>query len=431
MIMCAHETSSLLHCVAIRHLLAVGLLLVTAAGVAMAEDWPEFRGPTGQGLARATAPPVQWDLTDDVRWKVPVPGKGWSSPIVHGGRVFLTTAVPSEEDPPKQQSLRALCLDAATGETLWDVEVFVKQMRPDEKINPKNSFASPTPITDGEYVFVHFGPDGTAGLDRDGKRIWTNDRLRYNSVHGAGGSPVFAGSRLVFLCDGAEAPFIVALERKTGMVAWRTSRPPITSPKWSFGTPLLIEVEGEPQLVSPAAGMVCSYDPSSGQELWRVVYPNKWSIVPRPVFSHGLVFVCTGYDGPAELLAIRPTGSGDVSDSHIAWQTDQSVPHIPSPLIAGNEIYLISDKGIASCRDVASGTLHWRQRLGGSFAASPVHADGRIYLQSEQGVCTVIAASREYRQLGSTDLSEPILASCAMADGAVFVRTESSLYRIE
>ena len=147
---------------------------------------------------------MKWDLQDDVRWKVPVPGKGWSSPIVHDGRIFLTTAVPSEEDPPKRQSLRALCLDAAKGETLWDVEVFVKQMGPDEKINPKNSFASPTPITDGEHVFVHFGPDGTACLDRDGKRIWANDRLRYDSVHGAGGSPVFAGSRLVLVQEATE-----------------------------------------------------------------------------------------------------------------------------------------------------------------------------------------------------------------------------------
>jgi outer membrane protein assembly factor BamB len=205
----------------------------------------------------------------------------------------------------------------------------------------------------------------------------------------------------------------------------------MASPRWSFGTPLVIEVEGAWQLIAPAAQMVCSYEPTSGEELWRVRYPNKWSIVPRPVFSHGLVFVCTGYPGSAQLLAIRPTGSGDVTDSHVAWRTDQHVPQIPSPLIVGDEIFLVSNDGIASCRDVASGTLHWRRRLGGSFSASPVHAHGRIYLQSEQGVCTVITASREYRRLGSTDLSKPILASCAFADGAIFVRTESSLYRIE
>jgi outer membrane protein assembly factor BamB len=194
---------------------------------------------------------------------------------------------------------------------------------------------------------------------------------------------------------------------------------------------LVIEVNSKPQVVCPAAQMVCSYDPVSGRELWRVRYPNKWSIVPRPVFSHGLVFVCTGYPGSAELLAIRPTGLGDVSDSHVAWRINKNVPQIPSPLIVKSEIFLISNDGIASCRDVASGALHWRQRLAGSYSASPVYAAGRIYLQNEQGVCTVISAGREYRQLAATDLAEPILASCAIADGAIFVRTQGSLYRIE
>jgi outer membrane protein assembly factor BamB len=206
----------------------------------------------------------------------------------------------------------------------------------------------------------------------------------------------------------------------------------MASPTWSFATPLVIEVEGSPQLVSPAAQMVCSYDPSSGEERWRVRYPNKWSIVPRPVFSHGLVLVCTGYDGPAELLAIRPTGSGDVTDSHVAWRTDNHVPHTPSPLVLGNEIYLVSDNGIASCRDVETGELHWRHRVGGNFSASPVHAAGRIYMVSEQGVCTVIAASgREYQELATNDLQEATLASFAVVDGAIIVRTEGHLYRIE
>ena len=335
------------------------------------------------------------------------------------------------EQPPKQQSLRVLCIAAANGEILWDVEAFVKQMAPGETLNPKNSFASPTPITDGKHVFVHFGPDGTACFDREGKRIWANDQVKYNSQHGAGGSPVISGERLIFHCDGAEDPFVVALHRDTGTVAWQTLRPPMASPKWSFATPLDIEVNGTRQLISPAAQMVCSYDPASGTELWRVRYPNKWSIVPRPVFAHGLVYVCTGYDGPAELLAIRPTGSGDVTDSHIAWRTDDNVPHIPSPLVVGDEIFLISDDGIASCRDAKTGERHWRQRVGGNFAASPVHGAGRIYLFSEQGVCTVIAADRKYRQLAVNDLQEPTLASCAIVDSALIVRTAEHLYRIE
>jgi outer membrane protein assembly factor BamB len=407
------------------------LLLAWSTAIATAEDWPEFRGPAGQGHSAASSLPVKWDLQADARWKVPIPGKGWSSPIVHDGRIFLTTAVPLEGDSPQRHSLRALAVDAATGRIVWDAEVFVKQIGPEETLNPKNSFASPTPITDGEHVFVHFGPDGTACLDRDGKRIWTNDSLRYNSVHGAGGSPIFAGSRLVFLCDGAEDPFVIALERDAGTVAWRTPRPPMASPRWSFCTPLAIDAEGRRQLVAPAAQMVCSYDPESGEELWRVRYPNKWSIVPRPVFSHGLVFVCTGYNGPAELLAIRPTGSGDVTDSHVAWRADNNVPYTPSPLIVGNEIFLVSDNGIASCRDVETGELHWRHRVDGDYSASPVYAAGRIYLVSERGVCTVIAASREYRELATNDLQEPALASFAVVEQAIIVRTERHLCRIE
>jgi len=258
-----------------------------------------------------------------------------------------------------------------------------------------------------------------------------NDGLRYNPQHGAGGSPVFAGSLLVFHCDGAEDPFVVALHRDSGAVAWRVPRPPAASPTWSFATPLLIDVNGTPQLVSPAAQMVCSHDPASGNELWRVRYPNKWSIVPRPVYSHGLVFVCTGYDGPAELLAIRPTGSGDVTETHVAWRTDSNVPHTPSLMVVGSEIFLVGDNGIVSCRDVITGALYWRHRVGGNFSASPVCAAGRIYIVSEEGVCTVFAAGREYRELAVTDLREQTLASCAVIDSSIIVRTAGHLYRIE
>ena len=411
--------------------LLIVLLLAWATSLVAADDWPEFRGPGGQGQSNAASLPLRWNRQANVRWKVPLPGKGWSSPVVHNGRIFLTTAVPSAEDPPKRQSLRALCLDAADGQLVWDVEVFVKPMKPDETINPKNSHASPTPITDGKHVFVHFGPDGTACLDRDGRRIWANDRLRYNSVYGPGGSTVFAGSRLVFLCDGADDPFVVALERDSGAVVWRTPRPPMDAPRWSFATPLVIEAAGRSQIICPAANMVCSYDPDSGKELWRVRYPNKWSIVPRPVFSHGLVFVCTGYTGTAELLAIRPTGSGDVTDSHVAWRTDSNVPHTPSLLAVGNELFLLSDKGIASCRDVETGAIHWRHRIGGNFSASPMYAAGRIYAISEQGVCTVFAAAREYRELAVNDVQEPVLASLAVVDQAILLRTEKHLYRIQ
>lgn len=412
-------------------LASLWILEVTCAHRASAEDWPEFRGPSGQGHATKISAPIPWDLTQQTRWKKPIPGKGWSSPIVYRGRLYLTTAVLSEEDPPQRRSLRALCLDATNGETIWDIEVFSKEIAPDEKIHKKNSFASPTPLTDGERLYVHFGPDGTAALDFDGKLIWANREIQFNSQHGGGGSPILSGNLLFFHCDGVDEPFVIALSRATGEVAWKTLRPKTDGQRFSFATPLEIEVAGKKQLISPASHMVCSYEPETGRELWRVHYPNKWSIIPRPVFSHGLVFVCTGYEGPAELLAIRPDGEGDVTETHVAWRTDENVSHSPSPLIVGDELYMMSDNGIASCRDVVTGNLHWRHRIGGNYSASPVYADGKIFFQSEQGVGTVIEAAREFKELGKNDFQEQTLASYAVADGAVYVRTESQLYRIE
>lgn len=410
---------------------AILLLLVVSALPGRAEEWPDFRGPGGQGLSTTTGLPVAFGPESHVRWKVPVAGKGWSTPIVDGGRVFLTTAVPSAESPPQRQSLRALCLDAASGKVLWDEELFSKDMSK-AKSHTKNSFASPSAITDGTLVHFHFGPDGTAALDRDGRVVWSNTELGYDPQHGAGSSPVFAGNLLVFTGDGVADPFVAALDRASGKVAWKTPRPEMPDPKWSFCTPLVIEVNGRLQVVSPAGHMVCSYDAETGRELWRVRYANKWSVVPRPVFSHGTVLVCTGYDGPAELLAIRPDGTGDVTDTHVVWRTDDNVPHNPSPVVVGDHVYLVADNGIVSCRDVRSGEAKWRKRLGGNFSSSPVHAGGTLWVASEQGTCTAFKASPEaYEELGTSDMGETIFASLAPAEGAFFLRTEGHLYRIE
>lgn len=409
--------------------LVVAVACAALPSLAHAGDWPAFLGPGARADAVGCKPPATWDLGTNVRWKVPIPGKGWSSPIVRGERIYLTTAVPSGGDPPERLSLRVVCLDLATGAVRWDHEVFSKAAG--GKLHKKNSHASPTPIADDERLFVHFGADGTACLDFDGKVIWTNDRLGYDPQHGAGGSPIFSGARLVFHGDGVEEPFIAAVARDSGELAWKSVRPETQTPRFSFCTPLEIEAEGRRQIVSPASHLVVSYDPATGTELWRVRYPNKWSVVPRPVFSHGLVFVCTGYDGPAELLAIRPTGSGDVTETHVAWKTDDNVPHNPSPLVVGDEIYLVADNGIVSCRDVATGTLHWRQRIGGNFSASPVHADGRIHVIDEAGVATIFAAGKAWKELGSCDFGEAALATPAFVDDAVLVRTEGHLWRIE
>jgi outer membrane protein assembly factor BamB len=406
-----------------------GAFLLASAALAGTEDWPEFRGPTGQGLATEVDVPIRWDVAKDATWRQAIPGKGWSSPILCNERLYLTTAVEANDDG-NQQSLRALCLSGATGSLLWDVEVFLRTA-PEVTIHTKNSFASPTPLTDGQRLYVHFGTDGTAALDLDGNILWTNREIRYNPRHGAGGSPVFSGPLLVFNCDGVEDPFVVALQRDSGKIAWRTNRPHTESQRFSFATPLEIDVHGKKQLVSPASHMVCSYEPESGREIWRVHYPNKWSVIPRPVFAHGLVYVCTGYEGPAELLAIRPDGEGDVTETHVAWRTNENVPHSPSPLIVDDCVFLVSDNGIASCRDARTGKLHWRQRLGGNYSASPLYAAGRVYFQSEQGTCTVIAARPEFEELARNEFNEPTLASFAVGDGALFVRTETQLYRFD
>jgi outer membrane protein assembly factor BamB len=399
-----------------------------ACASAPAADWPEFRGPDGQGHAEEHGLPVLWGPMKNVAWKVAVPGNGWSSPIVFKGRVYLTTAVPPTGGRKGELSLRALCLDAKSGTVVWDREVF-RQAAGAPGIHGKNSHASPTPLTDGERLYVHFGHQGTACLDLEGNVVWTNRELTYAPVHGNGGSPVLCGDLLVFSCDGGDKRFVAGLDRATGKLRWKADRPGKPSRNFSFSTPLLIEFQGRKQLISPASDMVIAYDPATGNELWKVRY-SGYSVIPRPVFGHDLVFVSTGFDSPT-LLAIRPDGSGDVTDSHVAWKTKKGAPLTPSPLLVGEQLYLVSDGGVVSCLDARTGSEHWHQRLGGAFSACPLYADDKIYVQSEEGVGTVLAAGTTFKQLGRNALGERSLASPAAAAGALFVRTDKHLYRIQ
>jgi outer membrane protein assembly factor BamB len=403
--------------------LLLGLAVVPGTG----GDWPEFRGPDGQGHGKESGLPVVWGPARNVTWKVPVPGKGWSSPIVWKGRVYLTTAVSAPDGPPDALSLRALCLDSATGKTIWDQEVF-REVPGSPRPHRKNSHASPTPLTDGQRLYVHFGYQGTACLDLEGKVVWENRELRFTPVHGSGGSPVLFDDLVIFSGDGSEQRFVAALEKATGKVRWKTDRPGDPPRKFSFSTPLVIDFEGRKQLISSASDMVLAYNPATGKELWKVRY-DGYSVIPRPVFGHGLVFVCTGFNVPT-LLAIRPDGTGDVTDTHIAWSMKRGTPHTPSPLLVGDDLYMISDTGTATCLDAKTGEVHWQERIGGNFSASPLYDDGKIYLQSEDGVGTVLAAGKTFKRLGRNSLGERSLASPAAAEGALFIRTEKHLYRI-
>ena len=395
------------------------------------DDWPQFRGPDGQGHAASRGLPLKWSKRKHIAWKVRIPGQGWSSPVVRQNQIWLTTAVDSN------RSLRAVCVDRRTGRLLHDVGVF--RINVPGGIHPKNSHASPTPVLVDDHVFVHFGAHGTACLSRNGRIVWKT-RLPYYHHHGPAGSPVVVDGLLVVACDGFTEPFydqvvrsgisehqfVVALDRRSGQIGWK--RPRIDG-RHSYATPLTIVVNGKTQIVSPGGDRVVAYDPETGDEIWWCRYTG-YSIVPRPVFGCGMVFVCTGYDIPT-LVAIRPDGQGDVTDTHVEWSLRKGAPLSPSPLLIDDELYIVNDKGIACCLDAKTGEKHWRRRLNGNFSASPVFADGRIYFQNEIGTTYVVAPGTRFRKLATNRLGKQTLASMAIAGNSIFIRTDRDLYRIE
>jgi outer membrane protein assembly factor BamB len=401
--------------------LATSLLLLVAVFAAhiAADEWPQFRGPTGQGHSAERGLPLEWSESHNIVWKSRVAGLGWSSPVVAAGRIWLTTAVRD-----RGGSLRVLAFDVEAGREVVNAEVF--RTRDADPLNPKNSLASPTPIVEGDRVYVHFGADGTAALTTSGEVVWRT-RLPYESQHGNGGSPVLYGDLLIVSCDGHDEAFVAALDKATGTVRWKTRR----RPPWdqAYSTPLVIRVGDRDQVVSVGAYRAAAYDPQSGKELWRVSYADGFSNVPRPVFGHGLVYIATGFQQPT-LVAVRPDGSGDVTKTHVAWTLRRGAPLTPSPLLVGDELFIVNDTGIASCLDARTGETHWQQRLGGNYSASPVWVDGRIYFQSEEGVTTVIAPGTTFQRLATNRLDGAMLASMAVSGGSIFIRTDTHLYRI-
>lgn len=413
----------------VSRLLACLLFLLSASPLA-AEDWPQFRGPTGQGISSEKHLPTEWGPDKNIKWKTAIPGLAWSSPVLVKGRIYLTTAVPQGDGEQPDQSLRAMCLDAKTGDIVWDEQVFLQDGKNAPGIHGKNSHASPTPVVVNDKLFVHFGHMGTACLDLSGKPVWTNQDLAYKPVHGNGGSPIYYEGLLIFTADGASDPLVIALRADSGEVAWKYARPEVKSNRFAFATPLAIEVGGQTQIVAPGGGSVSGIDPKDGAEIWRSYYGDGYSVIPRPVFAQGLVFVSSSYNKPV-VFAIRPDGQGDVTKSHVAWEEEKGAPHTPSMLAVGDELYMVSDAGIAVCCDIKTGKQRWQQRLPGEYSASPVFADGKIYFVSEEGKGTVIAPGKKYKKLGENGFAERTLASYAIGDGAIFVRTKEHLYRVQ
>lgn len=393
-------------------------LCLLAAG-----DWPQFRGPLADGSAPGARPPLVWSETSHVAWKTPLPGLGWSSPVVVDGRVYVTTAVST--DPGL--SLRVLALDAETGRILWDQEV--RRVDETPAIHAKNSHASPTPIVHEGAVYAYFGPLGLWRLAAsDGAVKWTCRELEYPPLHGSGGSPVLHEGKLIVVCDGSVDPFVAAVDAATGRVAWKTPRSVPARISHSFGTPALATVDGRPQVIAPGPEHCAAYDLATGAELWRVLAPG-WSVVPQPALGHGLVFYNHDYDNP-ELLAVRLGGAGDVTESHVAWRIKRGAPSTPSPLLVGDDLYFVSDAGIATCVDARTGDVRWAERLGGNFSASPVLANGRVLFLNETGEATWVQAGPEFVALGTNQLPGSTLATPALTGDAIYLRTDTALYKL-
>ncbi len=430
---------------------ALGAVVAVTAAIAVApvradDSWPQFRGPSGQGLASDAALPLTWSETEGVVWKTPIVGRGWSSPAVSDGRIWLTTAeegpaAPIDESTPKlggvaptkvtSLHLSAIQIDLATGQVLKTKKLFTIDAPP--SIHQLNSYASPSPVIDDGRVICHFGTMGSACLDAaTGELLWEK-RFEIDHIVGPGSSPVVHDGLAIFTCDGGDKQFIVAVDVKTGDERWRQDRPPlrIEDPdmRKAYSTPLVIEFAGREQLVIPGAQWFVSYDPRTGEELWRIDHGDGYSNVPRPVFDGARVYLDTGFN-KAQLWAVRVDGAGDVTETHVDWRHRQQMPTMPSPVVAGGLVYTISDGGVASCLEADTGKVVWRERVGGQYSASPLLGAGRVYFCSHEGRTTVIAASAAYEVLAKNELDGKLMASPVAIAGDFVLRTDTHLYRI-
>lgn len=403
---------------------------VLTATTCFSGDWPEFRGASAQGQSDAKNLPVIWSPTSHVAWKTSVAGVGWSSPVVVGDRVYLTSAVSlsGKEEPTADRSLRALALDAVTGKSIWDVELFQART---PRAHRKNSHASPTPVYEDGKLYVHFGHLGTACLNAaTGQANWATQAYAYSPVHGNGSSPVLFEDLLIFSADAETEPKVVALDKATGQQRWAFARQSDAKKKFSFCTPLIIDVNGQKQLITPGSGVVNALNPKDGTEIWRCYYDQGYSVVPRPVHAHGMVFISTGYDKPS-VLAIKVDGRGDVTSTHLAWKIEKAAPHNPSMAVIGDELYFIADNGILSCVDAKTGQVHYSERCTGPVSASILAADDKLYIQDEKGLGVVVQPGKQFKILAQNDLGERSLASYAVAGSDLLIRTEGNLYRIK
>lgn len=421
---------------------AAALIAAFSATAAATEGWPEFRGPWADGRVTAAGDPPSglptvWSETQNVAWKTEVPCCGWSTPVIQGNDVWMTWATEAGTE------FYVLCVEKDTGKIRINDRLFTSDS-PEPLGNEVNGYASPSPVIEPGRVYVHFGSYGTACLDtQTGKPIWTRTDLPCRHYRGPGSSPILFGDYLILTFDGADQQYTAALDKKTGKTIWRTDR----STKYTdvdeqgnvqregdfrkgFSTPIVADANGTPVLISAGSMSIFGYDARTGKELWSMPTPGH-TPAPRPVFGEGLAYLINGR-GPTELYAVRIDGTGDITNSHVAWKTAEKIlPSEPSPILIDGLLYLVSNNGLVSCLEAATGAIVWSERIGGNFMASPIYADGNLYFSSMQGKTNVLKAGRTFQPVAENVLDDGLMASPAAAGKALFLRTKTHLYRIE
>ena len=399
-------------------------------------QWPQFRGIDGNGVSKNTGLPLTWSETENVRWKTAIHGRAWSSPVVLGKQVWLTTATPDGKQ------LFAVAIDKDTGRIVHDLKLF--DVPTPQFAHAFNTYASPTPVIEDGRVYVTFGSPGTAALDTaTGNVIWTRRDLECNHFRGAGSSPVLFRDLLLMHFDGSDRQYVVALDKRTGKTVWQTNRSIDFQDvladgrikadgdfRKAFGTPQIVMDGDRAVFISIGSQATYGYDPMTGRELWRIIERGNFSGSTRPVAGHGLVFYPTGFN-TGQIFAIRPDGRGDVAGTHVVWKAARGAPNKPSLLLLDDLLFMVNDAGIVTCLDARTGTEVWHGRLTDSYSASPVSVDGRVYFFSEDGKATVIDAGRTFKILAENSLDDGFMASPAIDGRAFYLRTRSHLYRIE
>lgn len=425
------------------------LSLLLLASAFATENWPEWRGPDGQGRCTSEALPTSWSETQGVTWKTPLPGRGHSTPVIWGDKIWLTTALEKPATPEETErrlkantgdqpltvlssvSLRAICIDKNSGRTIQDFELL--NVKEPQWVHQLNSYASPSPIIEEGRLYAHFGALGTACLDTNtGKLLWTNEAIQIMHENGPGSTPVLWENLLIIHFDGSDQQFIAAIDKNTGKLAWKTPRSgemdPRPQQRKAYGTPLVVNMNGKPTIVSPAANWVYGYEPATGKELWKLPYEGLgFSMSVRPVADGEQVYFSTSY-GKSQIIAIKYAG---LNAPQIAWRNNKNAPKMSSPVVANDLLFCIDDGGIVSCIDTKTGENLYRERLGGKFSASPIVANNKLYFTSREGVTTIIPASREFKIESKNTLDGNIMASPIAAGRSLFLRTDNALYRID